>query len=115
VHFGLPATLLDRDQLRDVTFDDEELMRDILTALVDDTTRQMILLDAAIREQDAPRCARLAHYSKGACANVGAADAASILKEIEVKAVNRNFPDCEAALARLANQVDLLRSEAASI
>ncbi len=106
---------LDRDQLREVTFDDEILMREILAALIDDTRRQMLLLDAAIREQDAPRCMRLAHYSKGACANVGARGAATILKEIESKAANREFPGCEAAMSRLAREVDLLHSEAAAL
>jgi hypothetical protein len=39
-------------------------MREIVAALVDDTKRQMVLLDTAIREQDATRRKRLAHYSK---------------------------------------------------
>jgi HPt (histidine-containing phosphotransfer) domain-containing protein len=107
-------TVLDRHQLREVTLDDDLLMREILAALVDDTKRQMVLLDAAIREQDATRCMRLAHYSKGACANVGASGAAAILKEIESKAAARNFPDCEAALVKLGQEVDLLNSEAAA-
>ena len=93
--------VLDRDQLREVTLDDDALMREILAALVDDTRRQMVLLDAAIRDQDATRCMRLAHYSKGACANVGACSAAAILKEIERQAGERNFPECEAALVKL--------------
>jgi HPt (histidine-containing phosphotransfer) domain-containing protein len=75
----------------------------------------MVLLDAAIREQDATRCMRLAHYSKGACANVGTSGAAAILKEIESKAATRNFPDCEAALVKLGQEVDLLDSEAAAL
>jgi HPt (histidine-containing phosphotransfer) domain-containing protein len=109
------TAVLDREQLREVTFDDEALMREVLAALVDDTRRQMLLLDAAIREQDATRCARLAHYSKGACANVGAQSAAEILKEIEKKAANREFPECRTALGRLAAAVDLIHSEAVSL
>lgn len=106
------AAVLDREQLREVTLDDETLMREILAALVDDTKRQMLLLDAAIREQDAQRCMRLAHYSKGACANVGARGAATILKEIESKASKLDFPECQAALTRLVEEVNLLGSEA---
>jgi HPt (histidine-containing phosphotransfer) domain-containing protein len=109
------TTALDLDQLREVTLNDEALMREVLEALVDDTRRQMLLLDAAIREQDATRCVRLAHYSKGACANVGARSAAHILKEIETKAANREFPECQSALNRLAEQVDLIRSEAVAL
>jgi HPt (histidine-containing phosphotransfer) domain-containing protein len=58
---------------------------------------------------------RLVHYSKGACANVGAQNAATILKEIEKKASNRDFQECQAALNRLAEEVDLLNSEAAAL
>jgi HPt (histidine-containing phosphotransfer) domain-containing protein len=109
------TAVLDRDQLREVTLDDEALMREILEALVDDTRRQMLLLDAAIREQDSSRCVRLAHYSKGACANVGARSAAEILKEIESKAANREFPECQDALDKLAEEVDLIHAEAVSL
>lgn len=108
-------SLLDRDQLRNVTLDDEELMREIVAALVDDTSRQMQLLHAAIAEQDATRCMRLAHYSKGACANVGAYAAAAILKEIESKAASARFAECSLALAQLADQVEQLRSAATSL
>ncbi len=106
---------LDRDQLRDVTLDDDELMREVLTVLIDDTSRQMQLLKAAIEEQDATRCMRLAHYSKGACANVGAAAAAEILKDMERQAASHQFSACGAALGRLAEEVELLRSEAGSL
>ena len=109
------AAILDREQLRDITMDDDALMREILGVLIDDTTRQMHLLDAAIREQDAARCVRLAHYSKGACANVGANSAAAILKHIEGQAANHAFQECQQALMRLAHEVDLLRSEAVSL
>jgi HPt (histidine-containing phosphotransfer) domain-containing protein len=107
--------LLDREQLRNVTLDDEALMREIVAALVDDTSRQMKLLDAAIAEQDVTRCMRLAHYSKGACANVGAFAAAAILKEIETRAASASFAECSLALARLADQVEQLRSAATSL
>jgi HPt (histidine-containing phosphotransfer) domain-containing protein len=109
------ASLLDREQLRDVTLDDEALMREIVAALIDDTSRQMKLLNAAIVEQDVPRCIRLAHYSKGACANVGANSAAAILKDIEAKAASADFVECSAGLARLATEMDLLRSTSVSL
>ncbi len=104
--------VLDRNQLRDITLDDEELMREILTALIDDTSRQICLLDSAIREQDSQRCMRLAHYSKGACANVGAFAAAALLKHIESEASNGQFPECGTSLAALAHEIDRLREVA---
>jgi HPt (histidine-containing phosphotransfer) domain-containing protein len=105
------AVTLDRERLRDVTLDDRELMREILAALVDDTAKQVGLLAAAIRGRDGAACKRLAHYSKGACANVGADAAAALLKEIERSAAAGEFERCQDSLGALAGQVELLRSE----
>jgi HPt (histidine-containing phosphotransfer) domain-containing protein len=105
------AVTLDRERLRDITLDDTDLMREILAALLDDTAKQVGLLDAAIRDRDGAACKRLAHYSKGACANVGADAAAALLKEIECSAAAGEFERCLASLAALAGQLDLLRSE----
>ena len=105
------AVTLDREQLRNVTLDDDELMREILTALIDDTSRQLALLQSAVTEQDPQRTMRLAHYSKGACANVGANAAAQVLKQIEQDAARRDFQECSASLSSLALEIDRLRSE----
>ena len=110
-----PTTTLNRDQLRDITLDDEELMREILAALVDDTTRQMRLLATAIEERDSQRCMRLAHYSKGACANVGANAAATVLKNIERQAASGNFEECHLSMAALENEVTLLLQESQTV
>jgi HPt (histidine-containing phosphotransfer) domain-containing protein len=109
------AVTLDKEQLRDVAMDDTELMREFLTALIDDTARQIPLLEAAVQECDADRCVRLAHYSKGACANVGAASAAALLRCIEQSAAARAFPECSHALAALAVEVTRLREEAKAL
>src|SRR5271157_5618347 len=101
--------VLDRAQLRDVTLDDEDLMREILSALIDDTSRQMPFLESAIRAEDSKKCMRLAHYSKGACANLGANAAAAVLKQIERKAAGREFLACRASLANLAAEIERLR------
>ncbi|MBZ5729081.1 MAG: Hpt domain-containing protein [Acidobacteriia bacterium] len=106
------ALVLDREQLRDVTMDDQELMCEILAALIDDTSRQVPLLESAIQEQDSQKCMRLAHYSKGACANVGATAAAAVLKQIERRAATGDFVECSMSLAALAQEIDRLRSEA---
>jgi HPt (histidine-containing phosphotransfer) domain-containing protein len=109
------SVTLDKQQLRDVTLDDPDLMQEILAALVDDTSQQVQLLEDAIRARDAERCMRLAHYSKGACANVGAISAAALLKHIETRASARQFQECTEALVALAQQINLLRQEATTL
>jgi HPt (histidine-containing phosphotransfer) domain-containing protein len=103
--------VLDREQLREVTLEDEDLMRELLAALIEDTDRQMPLLDMAIRKTDGQQCARLAHYCKGACSNVGAKAAATVLAELERNAKNGAMEECGRQLAALAAEVDRLRAE----
>ncbi len=109
------SVVLDRDQLRRVTLDDQELMREILAMLLDDTSRQLIALEAAIRTGDSRQAGRLAHYSKGACANVGAARAAAMLQNIEHKAAAGDFAACGASLTALTGELEELRREAGSL
>ena len=107
--------MLDRQQLRDITLDDDELMREVLTALLDDTTSQIVLLDAAIRDKDPQKTMRLAHYCKGACANVGANRVAAVLKRIEQEAASHSFADCAVSLCNLSQELERLRVEAVEV
>jgi HPt (histidine-containing phosphotransfer) domain-containing protein len=67
--------------------------------------------DVAIRNIDGPQCARLAHYCKGACANLGAQAAASVLAHLEQSAKNGEMEECSRQLIALATEVDRLRAE----
>jgi HPt (histidine-containing phosphotransfer) domain-containing protein len=109
------TAILDRDQLRDITLDDPQLMREVVSMLIDDTSRQIQQLDSAIREHDIPECKRLAHYSKGACANVGAKAAAALFKRIEANASSGDFTGCGDAFTMLKQEIELLRGEAANL
>ena len=109
------TAILDRDQLRDITLDDPELMREIVSMLIDDTSRQIQQLDSAIRGHDGPECKRLAHYSKGACANVGANAVAALFKRIEANASSGDFTGCGDAFTILKREIELLRAEAGNL
>ena len=112
VHVTDQLSVLDRQQLRDITLDDDELMREVLTALLDDTSKQLVQLDLAIRDKDPQKTMRLAHYCKGACANVGANAVAAVLKRMEQEAAVNKFSDCETSLSNLMQELDRLRAEA---
>ena len=105
------SQVLDREQLREITLEDEDLMRQLLAALIEDTEKQIPLLELAVRGLDAPQCARLAHYCKGACANVGASRVAGVLEKIEHHAHQGSLEECGAQLAVLAQEIDRLRAE----
>lgn len=90
---------------------DQELMREVLGVMLDDTASQLLLLDAAIRTGDLPTCRRLAHYSKGACANVGAGRVAAACQRLEQQASNGEIAACSRSLAELHDELDALREE----
>lgn len=105
------STVLDREQLRDITMDDEELMREILATLLDDTSSHIRKLKSAVSESDSNLCMRLAHYCKGSCSNVGANAVASVFQNIERQARDLEFQQCTASLAALATEMERLRYE----
>lgn len=86
-------------------------MRELLASLITDTDRQLPLLDLAIRRTDLPQCARLAHYCKGACANIGAKAAAGVLADLERSARSGAAEECGRQLAALVLEMDRLRAE----
>jgi HPt (histidine-containing phosphotransfer) domain-containing protein len=106
---------LDRRQLRDITLDDDELMREVLATLLDDTSRQIALMDHAIRDRDPQKTMRLAHYCKGACANVGANAVAAVLKRMEQEAASHCFEECAVSLCNLTLELERLRTEAVQV
>ena len=107
--------VFDIDQLRNVCMEDSELMRELVTALIEDATKQISALSAAVEHADATQCARLAHYVKGACANVGAVSMAALLKQIERNATAGDFDACRAFLNNLTAEFQKFSSEAAAL
>lgn len=104
--------VLDLEQLRNLTLDERKLMREILSALIDDTFRQSALLETAIRDGDAQRSIRLARGSLRTCANVGANAAAAALKRILNSAAHGEFTHCSDGLGTLRSEIERLRAEA---
>jgi HPt (histidine-containing phosphotransfer) domain-containing protein len=111
----IAPAVLDLDQLRNICMEDAELMRELAASLIDDTAMQMPELADAVERADATRCARLAHYVKGACANVGAASMAALLKTFELDANAGDFGACRDSLDNLAVELQKFSSEAASL
>ena len=58
---------------------------------------------------------RLAHYCKGACANVGANAVAAVLQRLEQQAARQSFIDCAASLENLTRELERLRVETVAV
>jgi len=109
------VAVLDMDQLRDICMEDQDLMRELVTSLIDDAKAQIPELERAVESADATKCARVAHYVKGACANVGAVSMATILQNIERSAGEGDFEACRMSVRNLALELQKFSTEAAAI
>jgi HPt (histidine-containing phosphotransfer) domain-containing protein len=106
--------VLDFCQLRNVTLDDETLMREVVCALLIDASQRIDELREAIKRADAAECVRLAHTAQGACGNVGAASMAALFWSVERNARGGDFNGCKSALENLSIELDKLRFEASA-
>jgi HPt (histidine-containing phosphotransfer) domain-containing protein len=107
--------VLDLTQLRNVTLDDQALMRDVIRALVNDASQRIEELTTAIEGVDSVACIRLAHSAQGACLNVGAASMAALFWSVEQHASNGDFIGCRLSLEKLSIELDKLRLEASAV
>ncbi len=95
--------------------DDDVLMQELLGALLDDTSKHIRLLDAAIRERDRDGTLRLAHSCKGACANLGANAVAATLHRLEQEAARDSFDECTLTAATLAREFERLSAAVSAV
>jgi HPt (histidine-containing phosphotransfer) domain-containing protein len=102
--------ILDLEQFRDLTLGDRQLMREIVWALIDDTSRHAALLESAIRLEERERIVRIARAAAWACSNVGANAAAAALRAVEQHGHNAGFDECGVALAKLCSEIERLRA-----
>ena len=112
---GSTRLVLDLSQLRNVTLNDEALMRDVLRALVCEASRQIEQLDRAVERADAAECVRLAHSAQGACGNVGAASMAALFYAVEQQARVGDLSRCRLSVENLLIELEKLRREASHI
>lgn len=106
------SVVLDFSQLRSITLDDEELMCEVVSALVLDTSTQIERLHRAIDLADARECARVAHCAHGACGNVGAASMAALFAAVEHQAASGDISRCRSWVDDLIAELEKLRSQA---
>jgi histidine phosphotransfer protein HptB len=102
-------------QLRNVTLNDDALMREVVDALVKDTSQQIEELRQAIQRGDTQTCIRVAHNAHGACGNVGAAAMAALFSKLERQAADGDLSSCRPFVEELGVELERLRREADSI
>jgi histidine phosphotransfer protein HptB len=68
---ALGQGLIDWRSLQQLSDGDRQFERELLSLFVSDTRSQLSQLSDAVMAHDAQRVAKLAHYLKGSCGNVG--------------------------------------------
>ena len=107
--------VLDLSQLRNVTLNDEALMREVVDALVSEVSQQIEGLSRAVQCGDMEACLKVAHNAHGACGNVGAASMAAVFCSIERQAADGNLSQCRSSVETLSVELEKLRREVDSI
>jgi HPt (histidine-containing phosphotransfer) domain-containing protein len=112
---GVKAVLiLDDAHLRNVTLNDETLMREIVCMLVSNTTEQIEEIRLAVEREDATSCRRVAHNLAGVCGNLGAMSMAALCRILERDAAAGDTGKCRSSLDLLNTELEYLR-QAASV
>src|SRR5579862_2293645 len=104
------TAVLDLSQLRSITLDDEDLMREVVGALLSNASHQIEELHSAVERADAAACARVAHCARGACGNVGASSLAALFSSVERDARGGDLTQCRSSVSRLTVELEKLRS-----
>jgi len=107
--------VLDFSQLRNVTLNDETLMREVVGALVSEVSQQIESLNRAVERGDAKACVKVAHSAHGACGNVGAASIAAVFSSIERQAADGDLSLCRSSVKTLSLELEKLRREVDSL
>jgi HPt (histidine-containing phosphotransfer) domain-containing protein len=99
---------IDWERLSQISDDDEEFQLELLNMLAADITEQLVELKNAIDQPDSSQLQQLAHYLKGAIANVGVNSMTSIARQLEDAGRNQQFDVAQVLLANFIQQQDLL-------
>lgn len=92
------------ERLHQISENDSEFEWELLNMLAVDLEEQLVNLQVAIEQQDANKLKHLAHYIKGAAANVGVISISSITHEMEEKAIDHQFAEVQQLILALTNQ-----------
>jgi HPt (histidine-containing phosphotransfer) domain-containing protein len=112
---GPAIAVLDVSQLRNITLNDESLMREVIHSLLGDAFAKIGEIESAIAAGRASHCVQLSHSASGACANVGALSMARLFAAVERHAAKDEVERCRPLIGRLRRELEKLRAAATAI
>ena len=95
------AQNFDQDQLRQLAGGDEAFEKELLQLFVGDTENSLLQLETAINAENPSAVESLAHYIKGASANVGAVGLSRAAAQLEALAKTGQLKTAPGSLRQL--------------
>jgi HPt (histidine-containing phosphotransfer) domain-containing protein len=96
------------DRLHQISDGDGEFEIELLQMLAEDLQEQMVLLTAAVTDRDSTALKHLAHYLKGATANLGLTVMSGLAQKLEGTAATEQYEEAAQLVTSFQNQQDRL-------
>lgn len=106
--------MIDRSRLELVCDGDEDFAQELLQLLAADVTEHLPTLAQAITDRDHTALKQIAHYLKGATANVGITSMSGLALALEQVAHQEDFATAQELLASLQTQQQQLVAQVGS-
>jgi HPt (histidine-containing phosphotransfer) domain-containing protein len=100
-HNSASSLEINWERLHQISDADTEFELELLQMLAVDMDEQLVALQQAIEQQDADQLKHLAHYIKGAAANVGVNSISSLAQQMEETALHQQFTNAAQLLRAL--------------
>ena len=104
------AAAVDLDYLRDMTGDDPESVRDMVTLYLEHTGQQIAQLKESVFAGDAQAIEELAHSSKGGSLSCGMTEMASVLALMETAGREARLQETEELMQQVVQHFDTTRT-----
>ncbi len=101
--------VFNKPALMERLMDDEDMMKILLAAFLDDTPKQMEKLSSHLAARNAQQTSYAAHTIKGSSANMGGDALAALASSIEAAAKSGDFATVESILPQLENGFSALK------
>ncbi len=98
------SSIFDRDGLLERLGGDEEFLTEMVVLFLKETPEQIKSIATAIENQDSNETRKTAHTLKGASANIGAVELASVAKELEFSAKDDNISSASEIFSALVRK-----------
>ncbi len=102
------------EELREYSSEEQDLAEELIDLFLEDSPKQLIALQRALRETDRGEVEKRSHRLKGSAGSIGAARLRSICEALESAAREGAEPIAAATDADVATELDALREALSS-